>query len=183
MRTIENINQQYVGVKRELEIFRSYGETISDELNNFSVDAKSRFLRAMEHLANLVSEVDCSKHTFLSDAIVVAMQYKSCLYAIAEYQTALLNMSKGSRSPSSGIVIANANAVKTAQRNFDLANEKFQQEYKAPIKDLDTMSSILLKGSLQAISLRKHRRLLWDASILRIERFGTSVMRLHTLIN
>ena len=86
MRTIENINQQYVGVKRELEIFRSYGETISDELNNFSVDAKSRFLRAMEHLANLVSEVDCSKHTFLSDAIVVAMQYKSCLYAIAEYR-------------------------------------------------------------------------------------------------
>ena len=69
MRTIDNINKHYVEVKQELEIFRSYGETISDELNNFSVDAKSRFLRTMEHLANLISEADCSKHTFLSDAI------------------------------------------------------------------------------------------------------------------
>ena len=79
MRTIENINKQYVGVNQELEIFRSYGETISEELNNFSVDAKARFLCTMDHLANLVSEADCSKHAFLSDVIVVAMQYKSCL--------------------------------------------------------------------------------------------------------
>lgn len=152
MRTIDNINQQYVGVKKELEIFRSYGETISDELNNFSVDAKCRFLHTMEHLASLVAEVDCSKHTFLSDVIVVAMQYKSCLCAIAEYQKALLSMSKGSRSSANAIVIANANAVKTAQRNYDLANEKFQHEYKAPVKNLDTMNSILLNSFRVTVS-------------------------------
>jgi len=152
MRTIENINKQYVASKQELEIFRSYGETISEELNNFSVDAKARFLCTMDHLANFVSEADCSKHAFLSNVIVVAMQYKSCLCAIAEYQTSLMNMGKGSRSSNSATVIANANAVKTAQKNFDLANEKFQQEYQAPIKDLDTMNSILLNSIRVAVS-------------------------------
>lgn len=163
MRTIDNINKHYVEVKQELEIFRSYGETISDELNNFSVDAKSRFLRTMEHLANLISKADCRKHTFLSDVIAVSMQYKSCIYAIAEYQTALLNMSKGDRNSNSAIVIANANTVKTAQKNFDLANEKFQQEYHAPIKNLDMLNSILLNSIRTAIlSLEQTLRMLQD---------------------
>lgn len=146
MRSIKNIDKQYNEAKQELGIFRSYDEVISEELSDFSADAKTHFLRIMEHLTNLISEVDCRKHAFLSDVISVAIQYRSCLFAITEYQTSLLNMSKGIQESDSASIIANANAVKTAQKHFDIANKKFQQEYNSPINDLNTMSNILLNG-------------------------------------
>lgn len=145
MRTIETINKEYVEVMRALKAFRAYSETISDELRDFSVEAKIRFLNAMDHIGNLISETDCSQHAFLSDAIMIAMQYKSCLIAISEYQSALLNMSRGSKDANSALVIATANAVKNAQNNFNLANEHFQEEYKAPIKDVETLSNMYLR--------------------------------------
>lgn len=146
MRTIENINKEYVEVMRALKTFRAYSETISDELRDFSVEAKTRFLNAMDHLGNLISEVDCTQYAFLSDVILISMHYKSCLIAISEYQSALMKMSSGSKEANGALVIATANAVKNAQNNFNLANEHFQQEYKAPINDVETLSNILLRS-------------------------------------
>ena len=78
MGTIESLNRQYLEQVNMLKVLSSYNEVISEERNDFSVSANERFRRSMEHLRNMIGEIDCAQFPFLSDAITIAMQYNSC---------------------------------------------------------------------------------------------------------
>ena len=151
MSTIDSLNQRYIEQLNMHRALWSYREVISVEQGDFSVNATVRFKNSMTHLRHLVGEIDCSRFTFLSDVLTIAMQYDCCLTAIAEYQSALLQMGK-KPSNSSVNVVAAANAVKTAQRNYDLANERLQEKYKAQIPDIDTLNSVILNAIETAVS-------------------------------
>ena len=155
MGTIESLNRQYLEQVNMLKVLSSYNEVISEERNDFSVSANERFRRSMEHLRNMIGEIDCAQFPFLSDAITIAMQYNSCLQAIYEYQKALTSMSRGGKTASSASVIAAANAVKTSQQNYDRINQSFQEKYKAPIDNVDTLNTMLGRAIEMTIALLK----------------------------
>ena len=125
MSTLDNLNAKYVEISNKIETLQSYYGKVSAE-NNAKGQSVEKITKALQHMKNMVTEVNCSDYSQITDTIAIVETYMLCIDAINEYKKALLSHKKIDRA----VVMKAVDNISKQQTAYDQLKEKYNQKYR-----------------------------------------------------
>ena len=158
MGAIENLNDQYVVVKRRYDALQSLASNVSYKTNGqITTETLSRDLKL---ISDVFQKVNSDDYPMLRDVRPLGKQYLDCVNDVQVFRRNLLCPDQNAA------VASSADKLKETQRQYELSKKAFQEYYSCSVDSLETLHNAILAAikNAQSIEYEKTKKMIAKAN-------------------